>query len=94
VREQRWWVREQGWWVRERRWWVRERRWGEGVEVVGQGVGVVGDGARWSKVGRVVVVVVVGEGWGMRWLSEVRESTRHLRMIKPIPLVVTRKLVL
>jgi hypothetical protein len=68
----------------------------------------VGDGVRWSEVGRGVVVVVVGEGSGMRWLSEVREasqrhhthtprekkvdpSTRCLRTIKPIPLVVTRK---
>jgi hypothetical protein len=78
------------------------------IVVVGEGVEVVGDGARWLEVGRGVVVVVVGEGSGMRWLSEVREasqchcthtprkkkvdsSTRRLRTIKPIPLVVTRK---
>jgi hypothetical protein len=43
------------------------------VVVVGEGVEVVGDGARWSEVGQEVVVVVVGKGSGMRWLSEVRE---------------------
>jgi hypothetical protein len=64
------------------------------IVVVGEGVKVVGDGARWSKVGRGVIVVLVGKGWGMRWLSEVRESTRCLRTIKPISLVVTRKSVL
>jgi hypothetical protein len=43
--------------------------------MVGEGAEVVGDGARWLEVGRgvVVVVVVVGKGSGMRWLSEVRE---------------------
>jgi hypothetical protein len=41
--------------------------------VVGEGAKVVGDGARWSEVGRGVIVVVVGEGLGMGWLSEVRE---------------------
>jgi hypothetical protein len=43
------------------------------VNVKGEGADVVGDGARWSEVGWGVVVVVVGEGSGMRWLSEVRE---------------------
>jgi hypothetical protein len=43
------------------------------VVVVGEGAEVVGDGARWSEVGQGVVVVVVGEGSGMRWLLEVRE---------------------
>jgi hypothetical protein len=46
------------------------------IIVVGEGVEVVGDGARWSEVGRGVVVVVVGEGSGMRWLSKVREVGR------------------
>jgi hypothetical protein len=47
--------------------------WAVTVVVVGEGVEVVGDGARWSEVGRGVVVVVMGEGLGMGWLSEVRE---------------------
>jgi hypothetical protein len=34
---------------------------------------VLGDGARWSEVGRGVIVVIVGEGLDMGWLSEVRE---------------------
>jgi hypothetical protein len=41
------------------------------VIVVGEGAEVVGDGVR--EVGRGVIVVVVGEGLGMRWLLEVRE---------------------
>jgi hypothetical protein len=43
---------------------------------VGEGAEVVGDGVRWSEVGRGVIVVVVGEGSGMRWLSKVREVGR------------------
>jgi hypothetical protein len=43
---------------------------------VGEGVEVVGDGVRWLEVGWGVVVVVVGKGSGMRWLSEVREVGR------------------
>jgi hypothetical protein len=34
---------------------------------------VLGDGVGWSEVGWGVVVVVVGEGLGVGWLSEVRE---------------------
>jgi hypothetical protein len=49
--------------------------WAVTVVVVGEGVEVVGDGTRWSEVGRGVVVVVM-EGSGMRWLSEVREVVR------------------
>jgi hypothetical protein len=33
----------------------------------------LGDGVGWSEVGQGVIVVVVGEGSGMGWLSEVRE---------------------
>jgi hypothetical protein len=43
------------------------------VIVVGEGVEVMGDGVRWLEVGRGVIVVVVGKGSGMGWLSEVRE---------------------
>jgi hypothetical protein len=43
------------------------------IIVVGEGAEVVGGGVSWLEVGWGVVVVVVGEGSGMRWLSEVRE---------------------
>jgi hypothetical protein len=43
------------------------------IVVVGEGAEVVDDGVRWSEVGWGIVVVVVGEGSGMRWLSKVRE---------------------
>jgi hypothetical protein len=46
------------------------------IVVVGEGVEVVGDGTRWSEVGQGVIVVVVGEGSGVGWLSEVREVGR------------------
>jgi hypothetical protein len=52
---------------------------GKEVEVVGEGVEVVGEGVRWSEVGRGVIVVVVGEGSGMRWLSEVREPHSYTK---------------
>jgi hypothetical protein len=50
---------------------------------VGEGAEVVGDGARWSEVGWGVVVVVMGEGSGMRWLSEVREASQCRRTHTP-----------
>jgi hypothetical protein len=59
------------------------------VIVVGEGAEVVGDGARWSEVGQVVVVVVVGEGSGMRWLSEVREVSQG-RVIVIVIIIVIR----
>jgi hypothetical protein len=39
-------------------------------------VKVLGDGVGWSEVGQGVVVVVMGERSGVRWLSEVREVGR------------------
>jgi hypothetical protein len=37
---------------------------------------VLGDGVGWSEVGQGVVVIVVGEGLGVGWLSEVKEVGR------------------
>jgi hypothetical protein len=50
--------------------------WAVTIIVVGEEAEVVGDGVRWSEVGWGVVVVVVGEGSGMRWLLAVREVGR------------------